>query len=98
MGQAADRAQCVCQGRAGSMFLPANVQKLDRNQIHSHAWKKGLKSLYYCRSLSIQRADAVSTVALKSDILNEEEYVVPLTAAPRGEMSTGDYEECLSCQ
>ncbi|MBS1087926.1 ribonucleoside-diphosphate reductase subunit alpha [Gluconobacter wancherniae] len=95
---AADRAQFICQAQSVNLFLPADVHKRDLHQIHYQAWKKGLKSLYYCRSLSIQRADAVSTVALKSDILNEEEYVVPLTAAPRGEMSTGDYEECLSCQ
>ena len=98
MEHAADRAQFICQAQSVNLFLPADVHKRDLHQIHYQAWKKGLKSLYYCRSLSIQRADAVSTVALKSDILNEEEYVVPLTAAPRGEMSTGDYEECLSCQ
>ena len=28
------------------------------------AWKRGVKTLYYCRSLSIQRADVVSSDAL----------------------------------
>jgi ribonucleoside-diphosphate reductase alpha chain len=36
------------------------VHKRDLHQIHMMAWKRGMKSLYYCRSLSIQRADTVS--------------------------------------
>ena len=43
-----------------NVFLPANVHKRDLHEIHMMAWKRGLKSLYYCRSLSIQRADTVS--------------------------------------
>ena len=57
---AADRTPFVCQSQSVNVFLPANVHKRDLHQIHFSAWKKGLKSLYYCRSLSIQRADNVS--------------------------------------
>ena len=32
-----------------NVFLPANVHKRDLHQIHVMAWKKGVKSLYYCR-------------------------------------------------
>jgi ribonucleoside-diphosphate reductase alpha chain len=61
------------------------------------AWKRGVKSLYYCRSLSIQRADNVSTkaVAPVDDIhppANDATAQLPLVA------STTDYEECLACQ
>src|SRR2546426_7085915 len=34
---------------------PANVHKRYLHKIHMLAWKKGLKSLYYCRSQSMQR-------------------------------------------
>lgn len=57
---AGDRAPQICQSQSVNLFLPANVNKGDLHQIHFMAWQKGLKSLYYCRSLSLQRADAVS--------------------------------------
>jgi ribonucleotide reductase alpha subunit len=37
------------------------VHKKVLHDIHFRAWKKGVKSLYYCRSRSIQRADVVAT-------------------------------------
>lgn len=57
---AADRTPFICQGQSLNIFLPANTTKKDLNQLHLLAWKKGLKSLYYCRSRSIQRAEKVS--------------------------------------
>ena len=56
---AADRTPFICQSQSLNIFMPANVNKRDLHQIHYQAWKKGVKSLYYCRSLSIQRADNV---------------------------------------
>ncbi len=92
---AADRAPFVCQSQSINLFLPANVHKRDLHQIHYQAWKKGVKSLYYCRSLSIQRADNVSekkaTVALEMPATNDTVATVPLAAS-------GNYEECLACQ
>ena len=57
---AADRAEYICQSQSVNLFLPANISKRDLHQIHLMAWQKGVKSLYYCRSLSLQRGDAVS--------------------------------------
>jgi ribonucleoside-diphosphate reductase alpha chain len=54
---AADRTPFVCQAQSLNVFLPANVHKSDLHRIHWEAWQKGVKSLYYCRSKSIQRAD-----------------------------------------
>ena len=62
---AADRTPHVCQSQSVNLFLPANVHKRDLHQIHMLAWKRGLKSLYYCRSLSLQRADNVSEKAVR---------------------------------
>src|SRR5260370_6571970 len=64
---AADRAPFICQSQSVNVFLPANVHKRDLHQIHFLAWKRGLKSLYYCRSLSLQRADNVSEKAVRPD-------------------------------
>ncbi|GBR59369.1 ribonucleotide-diphosphate reductase subunit alpha [Acetobacter senegalensis DSM 18889] len=91
---AADRQPFICQAQSVNLFLPADVHKRDLHQIHYMAWKKGLKSLYYCRSLSIQRADTVSNVLAKNDVMN-----VDSSQASSGAASSGnDYEECLACQ
>lgn len=91
---AADRQPFICQAQSVNLFLPADVHKRDLHQIHYMAWKKGLKSLYYCRSLSIQRADTVSNVLAKNDVMN-----VDSSHASSGSASSGnDYEECLACQ
>ncbi len=92
---AADRAPLICQSQSVNVFLPANVHKRDLHQIHMMAWKRGLKSLYYCRSLSIQRADAVSEKAVAPPALPEAEATLPLHVPAR---AMADYEECLACQ
>jgi ribonucleoside-diphosphate reductase alpha chain len=95
---AADRAPFICQSQSVNLFLPANVHKRDLHQIHMLAWKKGVKSLYYCRSLSIQRADAVSEKAVRLEATVEaapvEEAMLPLSLP----LAKVDYEECLACQ
>ncbi|OAG76695.1 ribonucleotide-diphosphate reductase subunit alpha [Acetobacter malorum] len=95
---AADRQPYVCQAQSVNLFLPANVHKRDLHQIHHMAWKKGLKSLYYCRSLSIQRADTVSNVLTKEGVLAAEAAqragVVPEAPTSNG----SNYDECLACQ
>jgi ribonucleoside-diphosphate reductase alpha chain len=96
---AADRAQYICQSQSVNIFIPANVHKRDLHQIHFLAWKRGVKSLYYCRSLSLARADNVSEKALRVDVIGppaNDEAVLPLVAAA-GAGAT-NYEECLSCQ
>ncbi|MAV56832.1 MAG: ribonucleoside-diphosphate reductase subunit alpha [Pelagibacteraceae bacterium TMED247] len=88
----ADRTPHISQAQSINVFVPADVHKKDLHQLHFQAWKKGLKSLYYCRSKSIQRAENInagsSTDVTKNVYSNKKE-------------STNDenkYEECLSCQ
>jgi ribonucleoside-diphosphate reductase alpha chain len=93
---AADRAPFICQSQSINLFIPADVSKRDLHQIHYQAWKKGVKSLYYCRSLSIQRADNVSEKAVRPEAFTGVAAEHAEAPAPGG--STTDYEECLSCQ
>lgn len=53
---AGDRAPHICQGQSVNLFIPADVEKEELHYLHAHAWKIGVKSLYYLRSKSIQRA------------------------------------------
>ena len=98
---AADRTPYICQSQSVNIFLPANVHKRDLHQIHMTAWKKGVKSLYYCRSLSIQRADAISEKVAPQAALGvaapaNDQAQLPLVAAVPA--ATNNYEECLACQ
>ena len=91
---AADRTPYICQAQSLNLFLPANVHKRDLHGLHFEAWKKGVKSLYYCRSKSIQRAESDASwkrsmnSAKTEGVLREPE----LTEQP------AKYEECLACQ
>jgi ribonucleoside-diphosphate reductase alpha chain len=81
---ASDRTPYICQAQSLNIFVPADVHKRDLHQIHWMAWKKGVKSLYYCRSKSIQRAESANGK-------DGRQKQTELSAA-------GTYEECLSCQ
>ena len=85
----ADRTPYVSQAQSLNVFLPADVHKKDLHQIHFQAWKKGLKSMYYCRSKSIQRAEVINQTVANAAKNQPAE-------APNGEAA--NYEECLSCQ
>jgi ribonucleoside-diphosphate reductase alpha chain len=110
---AADRTPYVCQAQSLNIFLHGNVHKRDLHQIHFEAWKKGVKSLYYCRSKSIQRADVVSvaaTVNSSPEKADRLDFLLPITQdlplkmpAANANNSSGvrenvEYEECLACQ
>ena len=53
---AADRTPDVCQSQSVNIFLPGDVDKWDLHMLHWQAWERGVKSLYYLRSKSVQRA------------------------------------------
>lgn len=82
---AADRTPYICQAQSVNVFLPGNVSKQYLHDVHFMAWRLGMKSLYYCRSMSIQRADKVSHAVEKVDTSHLEE-------------KKDKYEECLACQ
>ena len=81
---AADRTPFICQAQSLNIFLPGDVNKWDLHMLHWTAWEKGLKSLYYCRSKSVQRAAYAGKDKAETSELRIEEKT--------------DYEECLACQ
>lgn len=83
---AADRAALICQGQSINLYLPADIEKWDLMMLHWRAWEAGVKSLYYCRSKSIQRA---SFAGVEADNTR---------AWPDRQLARTDYDECLSCQ
>ena len=96
---AADRAPFICQAQSINLFLPANIHKRDLHALHFMAWKRGVKSLYYCRSKSIQRADVVSSAAHSDSVeLPAMPNAIPAGEQPAIAAQPTNYEECLSCQ
>jgi ribonucleoside-diphosphate reductase alpha chain len=85
---AADRQPFIDQGQSTNLFFASNVEKRVLHDIHFAAWKKGVKSLYYCRSSSIQRAEKSEDKFLKEQE-KAKEVVIP---------TQPEYDECLACQ
>ena len=80
---AADRTPDICQSQSLNLFLPGDVEKWDLHMLHWSAWERGVKSLYYLRSKSVQRA-AFAGADIVESIYSES--------------AKTDYEECLACQ
>jgi len=88
---AAERQEYICQAQSLNVFLPGNVSKKSLHEIHFRAWQKGLKSLYYCRSTSVQRADKVSNKV-------ENDAMFKIADQQTSKEEVVKYEECLACQ
>ncbi|WP_188236382.1 ribonucleoside-diphosphate reductase subunit alpha [Sphingopyxis sp. LK2115] len=84
---AADRTPYIDQAASLNLFIPADVEKWDLLMLHYRAWELGIKSLYYLRSKSVQRAGFAGGV--EADNTPE---------AAKYELATTDYDECLACQ
>jgi len=92
---AADRSPYICQGQSVNVFLPGDIDKWDLHMLHWTAWEKGVKSLYYCRSKSVQRASYANGKGKKSESALDAAIQHNLEVAASGKT---DYEECLACQ
>jgi ribonucleoside-diphosphate reductase alpha chain len=85
---AADRTPYIDQAQSLNLYIPADVDKWDLMMLHFQAWEKGIKSLYYLRSKSVQRAGFAGGVEADNT-----------PQAPKFEIGeTTDYDECLACQ
>jgi ribonucleoside-diphosphate reductase alpha chain len=84
---AADRTPEICQSQSLNVFLPGDVDKWDLHMLHYSAWERGVKSLYYLRSKSVQRA----AFAGADPAADAGEQMMKAAART-------DYDECLACQ
>jgi len=84
---AADRTPYIDQATSLNLFIPADVDKWDLLMLHYRAWELGLKSLYYLRSKSVQRAGFAGGV--EADNTPDLKEI---------QLASTDYDECLACQ
>ena len=87
---AGDRSEMIDQAQSLNVFLPADSDKSYLHEVHYAAWKKGVKSLYYCRSLSLQRAENSSNKPNTVEVKTLDDIAA--------ESNPNDYDECLACQ
>jgi len=88
---AADRTPEICQSQSLNVFLPGDVDKWDLHMLHYTAWERGVKSLYYLRSKSVQRAAFAGAEAAAPESISAGEQMMKSAART-------DYDECLACQ
>ncbi len=84
---AADRQQFIDQGQSVNLFFPANVSIKYLHACHFLAWKKGLKSIYYCRSDKLRKADRLG-IAVERRRIEEDLDMKSLVAE----------DTCLACE
>jgi ribonucleoside-diphosphate reductase alpha chain len=83
---AADRQAFIDQAQSVNLFFrpDANIKYL--HAIHYLAWKSGLKTLYYCRSEKIGKADKVSK-RIEREVIKELDMKAIM-----------DGDTCLACE
>lgn len=83
---AADRQSFIDQAQSLNLFFRPDVNIKYLHAIHYLAWKQGLKTLYYCRSEKLGKADKVSK-RIERQVINE----IDMSALVND-------EECIACE
>jgi ribonucleoside-diphosphate reductase alpha chain len=83
---AADRQLYIDQAQSLNLFFRPDVNVKYLHACHFLAWKKGLKTLYYCRSEKLAKADKVSK-RIEREVIKE----IDMAAIAKG-------DECLACE
>ena len=83
---AADRQKFIDQGQSLNIFFRPDVNIMYLHAVHFLAWKKGIKTMYYCRSEKLGKADRVSK-RIEREVIKE----LDMTAIVND-------EECIACE
>ena len=83
---AADRQEFIDQAQSLNVFFRPDANLKYIHAVHFQAWKAGLKTLYYCRSEKIGKADKVAK-KIEREVIQE----IDLRALAEG-------NECLACE
>jgi ribonucleoside-diphosphate reductase alpha chain len=83
---AADRQVYIDQAQSLNVFFRPDSHIKYIHAIHFLAWKKGVKTLYYCRSEKLAKADKVSR-RIERDVIKE----IDMTAIAEG-------NDCIACE
>lgn len=76
---AADRQPYVCQAQSVNLFFSPTENVEILHLVHLMAWRLKLKSLYYCRSDSMRKADKVGNKVIREKIEDMKEMAERLS-------------------
>ena len=83
---ASDRQQYIDQSQSLNVFFRPDVNIKYIHAIHFTAWKKGIKTMYYCRSEKLAKADKVSK-RIEREVIKE----LDMTQIAQG-------NDCIACE
>jgi ribonucleoside-diphosphate reductase alpha chain len=83
---AADRQLHVDQAQSLNVFFRPDANILYIHTVHFLAWKRGVKTMYYCRSEKLGKADRVSK-RIEREVIKEIDLGAVI-----------DEESCLACE
>ena len=86
VNHAADRQEYIDQAQSLNLFFRPDVNIMYLHAVHFQAWKQGLKTLYYCRSEKIGKADKVSK-RIEREVIKELDMKALI-----------DGDACLACE
>ena len=84
--QGGERQRFLCQGQSLNLFFRPDVNIKYLHAVHFLAWKQGLKTLYYCRSEKLGKADRVSK-RIEREVIKELDF-----------QSMIDGDNCVACE
>ena len=94
--QARERSIWIDQAASTNLFIPSNVSITRLLALHIRAWKEGVKTLYYLRSQSAQRAQ---NTTVRRSVADDNTLLNPVIMANPGlEENEADFFECEACQ
>jgi len=83
---AADRQNFIDQSQSINLFFRPDTNIVYLHAVHFLAWKKGMKTLYYCRSEKLGKADRVSR-RIEREVIKEIDMSAMIND-----------EECIACE
>jgi len=83
---ASTRQEWIDQGQSVNLFFRPDVNIKYLHAIHYLAWKQGMKTLYYCRSEKLGKADKVSK-RIEREVIKEIDFQSMIAG-----------EDCVACE
>jgi ribonucleoside-diphosphate reductase alpha chain len=93
---AAHRQEYIDQGQSLNLFFAPDTNIKYLHACHFLAWKAGLKSLYYCRSDKLRKADAVGTRIARQRIEEENKLIADKEAIHK--LASAEEDVCIACE
>lgn len=94
---AAARQPFIDQGQSCNLFVPPDADKTYLSDVHMMAWEMGLKSVYYLRTKSTEKADAVGKKVERVKLVDADERATVARQEALASLGAQD-DSCVACE